>query len=145
MYKNSNHNNLNQSVSGQNNQVAGRDIIIHVKDKSEDNSSLDNPHLIACPICDHRIFREADLCPKCHYNFEKDRLKKLEEARLKFNQGISLLLTLAVITFAITLKISRIFSLEWWRGLPLFFLLLFALYVIWSWCWSRVNTWIKLR
>lgn len=139
-------NNINQTVSGENNQVAGRDIIIQANPEPDDKPSPDNPNLIRCPAC-HRfgVFRGAELCPYCNYSFLKARRAEQEKVKLKAHQRMSALSLLAVVTFSITVTIADKFSVGLLKGFGWAILIVFVLYFAGSWCWARLNAWLKYR
>ncbi|GFO61189.1 hypothetical protein GMST_35140 [Geomonas silvestris] len=107
---NGSHNSVNQAVSGENNQVAGRDIIIHIKDDQGEKPFPYNPNLIACPACEKQgIYRGADTCPRCQYSFSKERLRVLAEQRQRREQGLQLLVLLGAGVLAGATLISQVF------------------------------------
>jgi len=122
-------NSINQTVSGYKNQVAGRDIIIHVKDDQDDKPLLDNPDLIPCPICGKGgIYRDADQCPRCHYSFEKERIRiqaEIQQERERIQdehrhnreRGLHLLTLLASGALICAVFLSQVFNKGIWESL----------------------------
>lgn len=135
-----NRNDINQRVSGHNNQVAGRDIIIHVQDVQGDKPSPDNPHLISCPACERPgIHREADKCPRCMYSFENERLRVKAEERRKREQGLRLLALLGFGVLIGAVFVSQTFNEGILRSLGWGGVIVLTVYAGGLWLWVQIS------
>lgn len=137
---------INQSVSGENNQVAGRDFIIHAPGAHDDGPDPDNPNLITCPACDkYGVFRGADHCPSCHYSFLNARLAAQAADRQQRKQGFTILGALILAALVIAIQFSSLFGVSFWKGLGWGVMIAVLISGACFWLWVRFVTWNKLR
>lgn len=137
---------INQSVSGDYNQVAGRDIIIHAPRVQDDKPVPDNPNLISCPACKkYGVFRGADECQSCNYSFLNDRLAAEAADRRVRDKGRVILSFLALGTLLIAMWISTEFGISFWKGLASGAVIALLIYSGGLWLLVKFNTWDKFR
>ena len=137
---------INQTIPGQNNQVAGRDFIIHAPGGQDDKPAPDNPNLITCPACEkYGVFRGADLCPRCNYSFLNASLETQAEARRIRQKGLQSVMLFAAFVIIGALNISAKFKVGFLDALAGSFIIVSALYIALLFGVARVKTWIRLR
>ncbi|HEY3309881.1 MAG TPA: hypothetical protein VGJ93_15625 [Desulfuromonadaceae bacterium] len=137
---------INQSVLGDYNQVAGRDIIIHATSGQDDKPAPDNPNLISCPACNkYGVFRGADECPSCNYSFLNNRLAAEAAARSVRDKGRVILSFLALGTLLIAMWIATEFQISLSKGLVCGAMIALLIYSGGLWLLVKFNTWNKFR
>lgn len=149
MSESNNYNNqceINQTIPGQNNQVAGRDFIIHAPGGQDDKPAPDNPNLITCPACEkYGVFRGADLCPYCNYSFLNVRIATQTANRQQREQGLVVLSFLALGVLAVAMQISTKYEVSFWNGLGWGVIIVLMIFGGGFWLWARFTTWNKFR
>ena len=104
----------------------------------------DNPNLITCPACGkYGVYRDADVCPSCHYSFLNARLAAQAAARRDKEKGLQWLSLFLLSTAVIAMFVSGKFAVGFWRSLGFGAIGALLLFTAWLWLQATLSTQIK--